>query len=204
MTEISVTRALAQVKQLNDRIERANSNAFVTMTTGGKHGTGKPLAEVEATLKANLQSVQDLIAVRANIKSAIVRSNAVTKVTIAGKEMTVAEAIERKTSIALDQRLLTVLRAQQAQVQAQVERTNVGVQQKLDQLIQTAVGKDRKATEDEIEAITGPYKRQNEALAVDPNDLTAVIDAMSKEQDAFLLDVDYALSEVNAVTKIDV
>ena len=204
MTTISVTRALAQVKQLGDRIARGTSAAFITTVVGDKHASGKPVAEVEQTLRSNLQSVKDLIAERAKLKAAIVRSNAITMVKIAGKEMTVAEAIERKASIFLDQQLLSTLRQQQGHTATLVERTNVSVQQKLDQLIQTAVGKDRKASEDEIEAITDPYKKQNEAKAIDPNDLTAVIDAMSKEIDEFLLEVDFALSEVNATTQITV
>lgn len=202
MTQISITRALAQVKSLNDRIARGTAVPFITAQIGGKHATGKPLQEVELSLKAALQSVQDLIAQRNSLKSAIVRSNAVAKVVIAGKEMTVAEAIERKTSIALEQNLLHNLRAQQQQVNASVERTNVDVQKRLETLLVTAVGKDRQTSAAELEAITGPFKAQNEAKAVDPSDLTKVIDAMSTEIDAFLLEVDFALSEVNATTLI--
>ena len=203
MAKISITRALAQVKSLNDRIQRGTAVPFTTVQVGGKHATGKPLQEVEQTLKASLQSVKDLIAQRQALKAAIVRSNAVTNVTIAGTVMTVAEAIERKTSIALEQGLLQQLRGQQAQVSASVERTNVDVQKRLEQLLITAVGKDRQTSSAELDAITGPFKAQNEAKAVDPNDVQKVIDAMSTEIDAFLLEVDFALSEVNATTQIE-
>lgn len=204
MTQISVTRALAQVKSLNDRIARATGQAFVSNTTGGKHPSGKPAQEVVEILKANLQSVQDLIKQRKAIKAAIVRSNAVTEVTIAGVKQTVAEAIERKGSIQLEQTLLGTLRQQQAQQQTLVERTNVQVAQRLDQLIQTAVGKDRKVDEAELKAITGPFEAQNKAEVLDPSDVTKVIDALAADIDAFLLEVDFALSEVNATTKVDV
>lgn len=201
--KISITRALAQVKSLTDRINRGVSVPFVTNQIGGKHATGKPIQEVENTLRANLQSIKDLITQRNSLKSAIVRSNAVARVTIAGKEMTVAEAIERKTSIALEQALLQNLRHQQAQVNASVERTNVDVQKRLEALLVTAVGKDRQTTSAELEAITGPFKAQNEAKAVDPSDVTSVIDTLAAEIDAFLLEVDFALSEVNATTHIE-
>lgn len=204
MTQISVTRALAQVKSLNDRIARATAQAFVSNVVGGKHPSGKPTQEVEVILKANLQSVQDLIAQRKLIKSAIVRSNAVTTVEVAGVTQTVAEAIERKSSIVLEQTLLNTLRVQLAQQQSVVERTNVQVQARLDTLIQTAVGKDRKVDEAELKAITGPFEAQNKAEILDPSEAQKVVDALAADIDAFLLEVDFALSEVNATTKVDV
>lgn len=204
MTQISITRALAQVKSLNDRIARATAMAFVSNTVGGKHASGKPAQEVEVLLTANLQSVKDLIAQRKALKAAIVRSNAVTKVTIAGTEQTVAEAIERKTSIQLEQALLQTMRQQLLQQQTTVERTNVQVQQRLDTLIQTAVGKDRKVDESELKAITGPFEAQNKATVLDPSDLQKQIEALAAEIDAFLLEVDFALSEVNATTSVAV
>lgn len=204
MTTISVTRALAQVKALNDRIERATAVPFITNAIGGKHGSGKPVQEIEVDLRANLQSVTDLIAQRKALKSAIVRSNATTNVTIGGNTVTVAEAIERKSSIIIEQKLLHQLRGQLAQVSAAVERTNVDMTKRLDTLLLTAVGKERQASAAEQEAISAPFKAQNEGKAVDPNDLTKQIEALAKDIDDFVLEVDYALSEINATTQIEV
>lgn len=204
MTAISITRALAKVKSLNDRIETGSSQLFIATTTGGKHSSGKPVAEVETTITANLQSVKDLIAERNKVKSAIVRSNAVTKVKVAGVEMTVAEAIERKGSIQLEVVLLQNMKSQLAIQTAKVERENVQVQARLDQLIQTTVGKDRKVDADEVEAITKPFEAKNKAALLDPVDLAKVIAAMEKEVKAFQDEVDMALSEVNATTFVEV
>jgi len=126
----------------------------------------------------------------------------VTSVTIAGVVQTVAEAIERKGSIQLEQQLLQTLRQQLASQQALVERTNVTVQQRLDTLIQTAVGKDRKVEASELAAITGPFEAQNKAEVLDPSDVQKQIDALAADIDAFLLEVDFALSEVNATTLV--
>lgn len=202
--KISVTRALAQIKSLNDRIEKGISVPFVTNITGGKHATGKSIDEITKTLSASLQSVKDLIEQRKALKSAVVRSNATTKVTINGTELTVAEAIERKSSIALEQRLLHQLKGQLAQVTANVERSNVEMTKRLDQLLVTAVGKDRQASTAELDAISKPFKEQNEAKALDPNDLSKVIEQLQADIDGFLLEVDYALSEINATTQVEV
>ncbi|WYN05039.1 tail fiber protein [Pseudomonas phage UNO-G1W1] len=202
---ISVTRALAECKSLTDRIEKATrSTAFISTTVGGKTVNGSDLQATTNTLKGNLQSIQDLIARRQLVKSAIVRSNAVTVVTINNVEMTVAEAIERKGSIDKERALLAVLTQQLGQARAAVERQNAQMQQRLDTMIQAAVGKDRKATEDEIEAISKPYTASNVTALLDPSGLEAVIEKMTKEIDGFLLEVDFTLSESNASTKVNV
>lgn len=203
MAKISVTRALAQIKSLNDRIEKGIVTPFVTYVVGGKHATGKQVVDIEVQLKASLQSVKDLIEARKQLKSAVVRSNSTTVVKIADKEFTVAEAIERKGSIALEQRLLHQLKGQQQQVQAKVEKDNVEMTRRLDALLLTAVGKDRSVSKEEQEAISAPFRAQNEAKALDPSDISKTIEVLEKDIDAFLLEVDYALSEVNATTFIE-
>ena len=82
MTQISITRALAQVKSLNDRIARGSNANFITTLVGGKHGTGVSEQEAAAIMVSNLQSVQGLIAQRTALKGAIVKSNSVASVTI--------------------------------------------------------------------------------------------------------------------------
>lgn len=204
MTQISVTRALAEVKSLNDRIEKATrGTTFIGVTVGGKVPNGADLQTTQNTLKANLQSVQDLITRRQKVKSAIVRSNALIVVTINGVEMTVAEAIERKGSIDKDRALLAVLKAQQAQVRTAIERNNVLMQSKIDAMILTAVGKERKATEEELEAISKPYIASNITAALDPSGLDTVIQKLEDDINGFVFEVDFVLSEANAKTVIE-
>lgn len=201
---VTVTRALAQVKSLQDRITRATNQPFVSTSTGGKHETGKSIEDVSKQLAANLQSVQGLIAERTKIKTAIVKSNAATDVTIGGVVMTVAQAIERKGSIELEKTLLVHMRHQLNQALAKVERTNVNMQQRLDTMIQTTLGKDRKLDAGDLEALTGPFEKANKGALVDPTDLSKEIEKLEASISAFDEEVDYALSEVNAVTRIDV
>lgn len=204
MAQISITRALAEVKSLNDRIEKATrQSVFATVTVGGKTTNGQDLQTATNQLKANLQSVQDLIARRQAVKAAIIRSNAVTTVTINGKTLTVAEAIERKGSIDKERTLQAVLQQQLGQVRSVTERNNTQMQGRIDTMIQAAVGKDRKATEDELEAISKPYTASNITAPLDPNGLEAVIYKMEEDIDGFLFEVDFALSEANAKTLIE-
>lgn len=202
---ISITRALAEIKSLNDRIEKATrQSVFATVTVGGKTTNGSDLQTTTNNLRASLQSVQDLIARRNLVKGAIIRSNAVTNVTINGVEMSVAEAIERKGSIDKERALQSVLQQQLGQVRSVVERNNTQMQGRIDAMITTAVGKERKATEEELDAISKPYTASNITSPLDPNGIEAVILKMEEGINGFIFEVDFVLSETNAKTTIDV
>lgn len=202
--QITITRALAKVKSITQRLERGATLSYITTATGGKTAGGRASQETSALLKANYQSTFDLLKERAALKGAIVRSNAVTEVVVGTVTMTVAEAIERKASIQHERTLLAVLKQQLAQATAQVERNNTQMQARLDQLIATAVGKDRKVEAAELAAITDPFTKQNITELVDPVGLQNEIEALERHINEFDLNVDFALSEVNAITKITV
>lgn len=205
MTQISVTRALAECKVLNDRIERATrQSVFVTVTVGGKTTNGQPVQEASQNMIANLQQVKDLIARRQKVKSAIIVSNSQTSVVVNGVTMTVAEAIERKGSIDKERALLSVLQQQLGQARAVTERNNVQMQGRIDTMLQAAVGKERKASEEELAAISKPYTASNITAPLDPNGLEALINKMDEEINGFLFEVDFSLSESNSKTLIEV
>lgn len=205
MTQISITRALAEIKSLNDRIEKATrGTVFVSTTVGGKTVNGTDLQTTANTLKANLQSVRDLIARRQLVKAAVIRSNSNTVVTINGVQMTVAEAIERKGSIDKERTLLAVLNQQLGQVRSIVERKNIEMQARIDTMVLAAVGKDRKATEEELDAISKPYIASNITAPLDPNGLEVVVAKMEEDINGFVFEVDFVLSEANAKTTIEV
>lgn len=204
MTQISVTRALAECKVLNDRIERATrQSVFVTVTVGGKTTNGQPVQEASQNMIANLQQVKDLIARRQKVKSAIIVSNSQTSVVVNGVTMTVAEAIERKGSIDKERALLSVLQQQLGQARAVTERNNVQMQGRIDTMLQAAVGKERKASEEELAAISKPYTASNITAPLDPNGLEALINKMDEEINGFLFEVDFSLSESNSKTMIE-
>ncbi|MCP4369761.1 MAG: hypothetical protein GY797_16855, partial [Deltaproteobacteria bacterium] len=110
--EMTISRALAELKLLDKRIRGTiEKGTFAGLAQGKKSITGyETNDEFIKTAKSSIQSAQDLIKRRQAIKSAIVNSNAKTEVTIADKKMSVAEAIERKSSIEYEKLLLQKLK----------------------------------------------------------------------------------------------
>lgn len=204
MTEVTVTRALTQVKTLDERIANfaQKSEPVVSYKIGQKSAGGRPVQEVEQLVTASFQSVKDLIAQRNTIKAAIIRSNSDTVVSIAGVQMTVAEAIERKSSIRLEAALLQTMKAQLGAATVKVEQLNRQMEADLQQLMVAAVGKDRVVTEGELSAIRDPFISQKQATLIDPLDLAKQIALLDATIVGFTSEVDFVLSESNAITKI--
>lgn len=98
----------------------------------------------KANAKADFQSITDLIKRRNTIKSAIIKSNAVTMVEVAGKTMTVAEAIDKKSAIDYEQNLLNKLNKQYITSIEKVNKENTKVDESIEQLLNTAYGKEGK------------------------------------------------------------
>lgn len=131
--EMSIHRALIELKLIASKLQAKIQAIKVVgvVDKDGKIGT-QTRDEFEKSVTANVQSIEDLIRRRSVIKNAIVASNAVTKVTVAGKEMTVADAINRKVEIAVMDEMLKA-------VKQQFTSTSADYQRKLEQVNTTAL-----------------------------------------------------------------
>ena len=126
--KMTITRALTELKTLDKRIQKTTGSGVFISFQGKFH---KP-NEYSKKGPAVYQSVMDLLNRRKRIKSAIVSSNAVTNVKICGKEMTIAEAIETKSSIKHHEYLIGQLKRQYADANRSVENINARVRQDLE------------------------------------------------------------------------
>ncbi|KUL15179.1 hypothetical protein [Bacillus paralicheniformis] len=204
--ELTITRALSELKMLDKRIKRAvNESTFGGLMIGKKLPNGfRTTEDLETRAKADYQSVEALIKRRNAIKSAIVVSNATTKIEVAGVKMTVAEAIERKTSISYDIQLLDKLKEVYADLVDEADSVNQKVTERLDKHLETLFGKDGKVKAAENQEIVKSFLAENEAKIIDPLNLKEKIDSLSKKIEDFEMEVDFALSESNTLTKINI
>ena len=162
--------------------------------------------EFKNRAKADYMSITDLIKRRNQIKSAIIQSNAVTMVEVAGKKMTVAEAIDKKSSIAYERALVARLSEQYAKAIGRVNAENGRVDDSIETLLITAYGKEgkEKITEASYDAIAKPYRAANEYGLVDALEAEKLIKTMTDEIEAFESEVDTCLQISNSITMIEV
>lgn len=192
---MSVTQALAELKLLRKRFTTVLEGAqFITVKT-----KTKPL-DVETfgkNAKAAYQSYRDLLSRYNRIKAAIVASNATAKVTIAGREYTIAEAVERKRSIDTERVCLQLMQQQYKLVKDEYERHQRAQQDRLDRLMMQELGKDNKTNVEVVNGLSAAFLENNKAEIVDPLKLEERIKEFSKELEDFETNVDWVLSESN-------
>ena len=208
MRKITVTEALKKLKLYDDKIYKAIGRAeFVGAAKKNSDLIGhKKKSTYENDAQSSFDSITAMIDNRDALKSAIVNSNAITKVEIGGITMTVAAAIEKKSSIEYDKRFLYAMKEQFDSAVSTVARENAKVDAQCDRLIETQLSGDNKTKIDkvDIEAFTAPYRKQREFAIVDPLDIEKKIAELESRIDAFEAEVDTKLNVSNALTTIEI
>lgn len=209
MEQMLVTKGLNELKLLDSRIYRKiNEGEFVEAAkVSAPNVKGKISKEAFKTnAKADYQSIMALIQRRNAIKAAIIVSNAVTMVDIAGKQMTVAEAIDKKSSIEYEKALLDQLSTQFLMALKKVTTENEKVDESIEQLLNTAYGKEgkEKITQASHQAIAEPYRAANEYGLVDSLEIQELIKKMKDDIQSFESEVDTALQISNSTTMIEI
>ena len=201
-----VTKALNELKLLDARINRAIvDGGFVAAAKTAEKKVTPSVTKEEFTSSAisSYQSVLDLIERRSKIKSAIVASNATTEVEVAGEKMTVAEAIERKTSIDYETKLLRVLKTQFGNAKSTAVTQNVLLEDRIDKYIEAMLGKEAKSKKDDFTEMIEPIRAANEYSLVDPLKIEEKINTLSERIENFNSEVDAVLQVSNCVTWIE-
>lgn len=200
---ITITRALVELKTLDDRIKKTSGFEFVRVSYPERSESSDNSAFVSSCQKT-FQSITDMIKYRASLKGAIVRSNAETKVVIAGVEYTVAEAIERKNSIKYEKTFIASLRNQLRGAIHQRDAHNSAAESRLERMLTAELGKDKRTDPEIIKTLTEGYRKANMATLVDPMKLESVIEKMEEAIANFEAEVDICLSESNSRTTLSV
>ena len=206
---MNVHQALAELKTMESRITKAIREP--EWVVANKHSNtkigGVDIDEWKANTKAAHTKVMDLIRRRDAIKRAVVNSNAVTKVTVAGKEYTVAEAIDRKNK---GTQFLTLLAQKMAKDHAvakmNADRANgPELDRRADDHIKVMFGSsDMKGSTEEARRVRAEFIEAQTTELLDPIGAFKIIAELDEEVTSFLTAVDAALSVSNAITQITV
>ena len=209
--KMTVHKALSELKIIDDRIEKAIDNTVFVEAV--KNGTDKingvGIEDFKNGMKSGMQKVNDLINRRNAMKRAVVLSNATTKVTIGGKEYTVAEAIEMKNHGMDGKKAL--LRELTTQNNLALGRYNLHSGESLEHLVNEYVqnilrsqgDSADKADPKQIQALRDSFIEANKFDMIDPLHIADKIEELNNEIVEFEVDVDSCLSVSNAVTVIE-
>lgn len=195
---ITITRALADLKTIDKRIEKQIDNTHFVSFQGQFH---QPKVEVK-NAPAQYQSITDLLKYRRKLKTLIVQSNANTVVRICGNDITVAEAIETKSSIRHFKRLLEQMKRQYANANQNVESINQRIRNDLEG--KSNPNKQKEGENFDIVDFSKKYMEMHGVTLFDPLNVSKKIEDVDSYITNFENEVDYVLSEKNATTTITV
>ena len=212
MNKMSVTRALAELKRLDGRLNcmAIDQSIFVSVAVGRGDkqkvlGVSDTVQNVVSQIQSNRDRVNSMLEMRAKIKSAVIASNAATKVKLGAREMTVAEAIELKKSIDVKRNMLNTYRRQVIQANALVAKQNAALEAQIETNLATIYGNEKgKVDATMFEAIAKPQREQKEASLIDPIKINDLIKSLEEEISLVETELDFTLSEINAKTEIEV
>lgn len=205
--KMTIHRALSELKLINARIEKAISAIEPTGVTQKDKLVNQfyKKEDFEKEAKAKFKSVNDLIERKNKIKSAIVNANGVTQVEINGEKMTIADAINFKQVIDFKKKLIATLEQKHRNAKATAEQNNKQVEDNALRLAEAALQKDNvKINDGDAVAITEPYLTKNQFHLVDPLKVDELAEKLQKAVNDFESEVDAVLSEINAVTVIEI
>lgn len=207
--KISVTRALAELKRLDKEFSTLIDNSpYIAIQVGeGDQAVGPnniPVAECVKAIQSAWDQINQIQKTRSSLKAAIVKSNATVVVTVAGKQMTVAEAIELKSTISAQRTMLSNMKRSYSMAQTAQNEHNKKVEEKIDNLLKSVYSADRsKVDSSNYDAVAKPQWAKAKASLIDPLKLADQIKAKEAYIEELVTEVDYTLSEVNARTDIE-
>lgn len=207
MERMTIHRALSELKLIGAKIEKQIEEIIPSgiMQKDKLIGGIYQKEDFEKKAKSSFQSVVDLIERRNKLKSAIVKANGATNVTIAKETMLIADAINLKAVIGLKKNLIVMLTKRHNGVKAELEKKNAQVDANALQLASVALQKQNvKVGDDDVQKVTGPFLEANKFVLVDPIGIEKKLEEMGKQIADFEAEVDAVLSEINAVTFIEI
>lgn len=204
---MTIHEALSELKMLDRRVQRKIDETKFCIANRHRNTkiNGQTIDEYKADTAASYQSVRDLIRRRGAIRNALSKSNAVTTITVGGREYTVAEAIEmKKTGLELLKYLEMSMSNDYKRASSNVTDGNESLRAEADRYVQQMYGAKDKANSDDIERARSVYIEANTVDFIDPIGTRKELDALSEEIETFSHEVDSRISVSNAVTTITV
>ena len=214
MERLLVTQALDErdllVKKINDKIK--NLQVIDTIKANEDRVLNKRVSreEFEQQAKSSLQQIEDLIARHQRIDTAIVASNAATKIETEYGIFTVAGAIALRNRLRSGQnemdfegRLYQHLNMCYVMMLEEAEDRNRKLQTTAETMRLSILGKDAKVKEDQPLAVVETYVRENTTELVDPLDVRKKMETMKEKKEALLAELETKIKVSNATTFIE-
>lgn len=202
---LTITRALSRIKVIQNRLEDLSSNRSFVSSVLSTEANSTRWQEFKSKSQSLWDEYKSLVSEYSKLKSAIKVANQTTKVVICGSEMTVEEALIKKTLSKYELSVLENVKRQLVSAENEISSANDKIESTARQFAEK-LARDN-ATADQIEKAVeiGRSSAKKEfqrelVIGFKSDQVQLAIDNYNK----FLEEVDYVLSESNATTLIEI
>lgn len=199
--EMSLHRIIAEIKSAEQKLAVVSSGDFVFMAPADNT---QEIEEATKMSQSAFDKYNNLLSNLATLKAARNRANATTAVTIAGRKMTIDEALAQKAANAYRLLFLNTMRSQMTNGKTRVEAVQAQIETRIAQQVAAASQGTKKASDAEVEVFRSLAERNTKQKLVTFPGLTAKVEEIATFLEQFATEVDYVLSEANAMTKVEV
>lgn len=205
MTSITITRALTKTKTLQKSImSDLKSKHFIISLKKSEENNSQSQCE---RIKANQQSISDRFDTIVKIKTLIAESNLNSTVEVAGKKITVTEALAIKELMSLKKEYLRELRSQYADAKREVESSEYSIERTLDSNVSNiSSDTDSSQVKDHVDKLKESLEYSMGKIITSCNNKNPedYIEEVKNKIESFEEEIDFVLSEHNALTSIEI
>ena len=208
MPSVTITRALSKIKILTDMINNdIKNNVFITTVPNSMLGSEEH-ANLVKSLTSSHTSLEDKIKEIVKLKRLIAESNLTSYLEVSGKRVSVTEALAMKETMEFYSRFLVTLRKQNTRSAEEVNHTNMRISQAIAGNT-SDISSNSDIKNEDLEKRLALYAIQvQERMGIKVVSATKetpeqLIESIKDYYNDFVSEIDYLLSEHNAVTTIE-
>ena len=208
MPSVTITRALSKIKILTDMINNdIKNNVFITTVPNSMLGSEEHTTLVK-TLTSSHTSLEDKIKEIVKLKRLIAESNLTYYLEVSGKRVSVTEALAMKETMEFYSRFMVTLRKQNNRSAEEVTHTNMRIAQAIAGNTSDISSNSDIKNEDLEKRLALNAKQLQESMGIKVVSATKetpeqLIESIKDYYNDFVSEIDYLLSEHNAVTTIE-
>lgn len=208
MPSVTITRALSKIKILTDMINNdIKNNVFITTVPNSMLGSEEHTNLVKS-LTSSHTSLEDKIKEIVKLKRLIAESNLSSYLEVSGKRVSVTEALAMKETMEFYSRFIVTLRKQNNRSAEEVTHTNMRIAQAIAGNTSDISSNSDIKNEDLEKRLALNAKQLQESMGIKIVSATKetpeqLIESIKDYYNDFVSEIDYLLSEHNAVTTIE-
>jgi hypothetical protein len=212
--KITLHEALAEIKSIKERINDypvkgmfidAANKASGNRCINSKMGRDEASVRIKSDYDSYMQLCQNLI----KVKSALFKANTTTMIDVAGKQMTILEAIHMKSIFESRRFLYSTMKNQYLAISAKISNIADTVEKDVVDSVNLRFGGDKAAKnsdnyDETLKTSLAAVVEMRVPTLVDPIGLAQNLSNMEIENEKMIKTIDFILSITNAKTEIEV